>query len=570
MWKIGYALIPIDFDFQPTGDEKEPMMRIAMGQIDTFVGDLEGNTAKMCEFIEKARRAGAELVVFPELSILGYPPRDLLDKRGFVADSISYWERIANACSGIGVIFGAVSVNEGCGKPYHNSAVFYEDGRLRAVAHKMLLPSYDVFDEERFFEPGKAATWVDFRDRRIGITICEDAWNVPDYLPGPLYNADPVRELAEARVDLIVNISSSPYHVGKVHWVGELLKKQAASARAPLVYVNQVAGNDELIFQGHSMIWDEKGQLRATGADFAEDLIVCDIDGGACELHAGGNDHISEVIGALTLGLRDYARKCSFKQAVVGLSGGVDSALTACLAVKALGAENVLGVAMPGPFNAPESLADARELASRLGIGFEVISIEDLFSTALQSLKPLFDGLPHDFTEENLQARLRGMVLMSISNKFGRLLLSTGNKSEIAVGYCTLYGDMNGGLAVLGDVPKTMVYDLAHRLNDEHGWIPERILTRAPSAELRPNQTDQDTLPPYEILDAILAEYVERRLPVKQIIARGFDPEIVRWVARRIELNEYKRWQAPPILRVTTKAFGIGRRNPIAQGYVES
>ena len=540
-----------------------------MGQIDPFVGDLEGNTVKICGFIEKAKKAGAELVIFPELSVVGYPPRDLLDRRGFVDDSMRYWDRIATAGNGIGVIFGAISVNQGCGKPYHNSALFYEDGKLRTIAHKMLLPSYDVFDEERFFEPGKAAAWVDFRGKSIGITICEDAWNVPDYLPGPLYDVDPVCELAKASVDLIVNISASPYHVGKVHWVGGLLKRQAASANAPLVYVNQVGGNDELIFQGHSMIWDELGRLRAVGADFAEDLVVCDIDGSACDMRATDNDHVSEVIGALTLGLRDYARKCSFKQAVIGLSGGVDSALTACLAAKALGAENVLGVAMPGPFNAPESLTDARDLAIRLGIDFQVISIEDLFFNALKSLKPLFGDLPHDFTEENLQARLRGMVLMSISNKFGRLLLSTGNKSEISVGYCTLYGDMNGGLAVLGDVPKTMVYDLAHRINDEHGWIPERIFTRAPSAELRPNQTDQDTLPPYEVLDAILAEYVEQRLSAKQIIAKGFDPEIVRWVVRRIELNEYKRWQAPPILRVTTKAFGIGRRNPIAQGYIE-
>ncbi len=545
-------------------------MRIAMGQIDPFVGDLEGNAHKICEFIGRAKKADAELVIFPELSIMGYPPRDLLDKRGFVADSICYWERIANAGKGVGVIFGAVSVNEGCGKPYHNAAVFYEDGKLRTVAHKMLLPSYDVFDEERFFEPGKAAGWVDFRGKRIGITICEDAWNVQGYLPRPLYEVDPVCELGKASVDLIVNISASPYHVGKIDWVGGLLKRQAACAGVPLVYVNQVGGNDELIFQGHSMIWDEKGHLRAAGADFAEDLIVCDTGGSTCEVHAADHDHIREVIGALTLGLRDYARKCSFKQAVIGLSGGVDSSLTACLAVIALGAENVLGVAMPGPFNAPESLADARELTARLGIGFEVISIDRLFSTSLKSLKPIFDDLPHDFTEENLQARLRGMVLMSISNKFGRLLLSTGNKSEIAVGYCTLYGDMNGGLAVLGDVPKTMVYELAHRLNDEHGWIPGRVLTRAPSAELRPNQTDQDTLPPYEILDAILAEYVEQRLPVKQITAKGFDPETVRWVVRRVELNEYKRWQAPPILRVTTKAFGIGRRNPIAQGYIES
>jgi NAD+ synthetase len=545
-------------------------MRIAMGQINPFVGDLEGNTAKICKYIEKARKADVDLVIFPELSVLGYPPRDLLDKRGFVADSMRCWKRIAGAAKGIGVIFGAVSLNEGRGKPYHNSALFYEDGKLLLIAHKMLLPSYDVFDEERFFEPGKAARWVDFRGSRIGITICEDTWNVADYLPGPLYNIDPICELMKASVDLTVNISASPYHVGKVQWVCELLKKQAARAGSPLVYVNQVGGNDELIFQGHSMIWDKSGRLLAAGADFEEDFIVCDLgEGGKREMHETSEDNVSEVIMALVLGLRDYAHKCSFEKAVIGLSGGVDSALTACLAVKALGARNVLGVAMPSPFNAPESLADARELAARLQMDFEVISIDELFSTALKSMKPLFGDMPHDFTEENLQARLRGMVLMSISNKFGKLLLSTGNKSEIAVGYCTLYGDMNGGLAVLGDVPKTMVYDLARRINDMHGWIPERILTRAPSAELRPDQTDQDTLPPYEILDAILVEYVEKRTPAKQIIEKGFDPDVVRWVIRRVEFNEYKRWQAPPILRVTTKAFGIGRRNPIAQGYVE-
>ena len=433
----------------------------------------------------------------------------------------------------------------------------------------MLLPSYDVFDEERYFEAGKSAEWVDFRGKRIGITICEDAWNDPDYLPGPLYNVNPVCELGKIPVDLLVNISASPYHARKAAFVGELLKKQAACVGAPLIYVNQVGGNDELIFQGRSMVWDEKGGLLAVGADFAEDLIVFDTEKSRCELHASEPDQISEVIGALTLGLRDYARKCSFNRAVIGLSGGIDSAVVACLAVLALGAENVLGVAMPGPYNAPESLADARELARRLSIGFETVPIDSLFSAALKSMSPIFGDLPHDFTEENLQARLRGMILMSISNKFGRLLLSTGNKSEISVGYCTLYGDMNGGLAVLGDVPKTMVYGLAGKLKEENGWIPERIITRAPSAELRENQTDQDTLPPYETLDAILSQYVEQRIPVRRIIDKGFDAETVRWVARRVELNEYKRWQAPPILRVTTKAFGIGRRNPIAHGYVE-
>ncbi len=545
-------------------------MRIAMAQIDPFVGDLEGNTLKICDFTQKAKKAGADLVIFPELSLTGYPPRDLLDKSGFVSDSLKCWERIAEAGKTIAVIFGAVSINDGPGKPYFNSAVFYDDGQLRSVAHKMLLPSYDVFDEERYFEPGKSPAFVDFRGKRIGLTICEDAWNLPDYLPGPLYQQNPVCELGKVAIDLLVNISASPYHLRKTHLVSELLKQQAACARAPLIYVNQVGGNDELIFQGHSMVWDQNGSLLLTGADFAQDLIYFDTESSLPRLPDPQTDPVSEIIGALTLGLRDYARKCSFTRAVIGLSGGVDSAVVACLAVLALGAENVLGVAMPGPYNAPESLSDARELARRLAIGFEVVPIDELFSTSLKSMSPIFGDLPHDFTEENLQARLRGMILMSISNKFDRLLLSTGNKSEISVGYCTLYGDMNGGLAVLGDVPKTMVYRLAGKLMREHGWLPERIITRAPSAELRENQTDQDTLPPYEILDAILALYVEQRLSIRQIVARGFDPLTVRWVAGRVERNEYKRWQAPPILRVTTKAFGMGRRNPIAQGYVEN
>ncbi|MFZ2448402.1 MAG: NAD+ synthase [Syntrophobacteraceae bacterium] len=546
-------------------------MRIAMGQIDPFIGDFAGNTEKICNLIERAKSERCDLIAFPEMSIIGYPPRDLLDKRGFVRDSIRYWERVREASAGIGVILGAVSINEDSGKPYHNSALFYENGELLALGHKMLLPSYDVFDEERYFEPGRAPVWVDFRGKRIGITICEDIWNVTEYLPRPLYHCDPVCELQKAAVDILINISASPYHVGKASWVKPLLSGHALNSKAHVVYVNQVGGNDELIFQGHSAIYDPSGNLVASGADFREDFVVYDTESGRGALNAPADtDAPSELIEALTLGLRDYANKCCFKQAVVGLSGGIDSALTVCLAVLALGAENVLGVGMPGPYNAPESLSDARELASRLGIKFAVVSIGDLFTSALGSLKPVFEGLAPDTTEENLQARLRGMVLMSISNKFGRILLSTGNKSEIAVGYCTLYGDMNGGLSVLGDIPKTMVYEMAHRLNADHGWIPERTLTRAPSAELRPNQTDQDTLPPYDVLDAILAAFVEERLPVREIVARGYDPEVVKWVIRRIEFNEYKRWQAPPILKVTTKAFGIGRRNPIAHGYVEN
>ncbi len=539
-----------------------------MGQIDPLIGDFAGNTKKITDVIDKAKQEHCDLVVLPEMAIIGYPPRDLLDKQGFVRDSIPYWETVRQASKGIGVVFGAVSINEGSGKPFRNSAIFYDDGKLLCIGNKMLLPSYDVFDEERYFEPGEAASWVEFRGKRIGLSICEDVWNVTGYLPRPLYHCDPICELRNAGVDIIINISASPYHTGKASWVKPMLQGHARNSNAHVVYVNQVGGNDELIFQGHSAIFDPMGNLVATGDDFREDLVIYDTETGRGDMHAGDLDEISEIIEALTLGLKDYANKCCFTQAVIGLSGGIDSALTACLAVLALGAENVLGVAMPGPYNAPESLTDARELSSRLGIRFDVVSIVDLFSMALKSLEPIFNDLPQDFTEENIQARLRGMVLMSISNKFRRILLSTGNKSEIAVGYCTLYGDMNGGLSVLGDIPKTMVYQLSHQLNKKFGWIPERILTRAPSAELRPNQTDQDTLPPYEILDGILAAYIEERLPAAEIVARGYDPEVVKWVIRRIEYNEYKRWQAPPILKVTAKAFGTGRRNPIAHGYV--
>jgi NAD+ synthetase len=343
----------------------------------------------------------------------------------------------------------------------------------------------------------------------------------------------------------------------------------AVNSGMQVLYVNQVGGNDELVFQGHSMVWDETGELVATGADFKEDLIIYDTKTRKGEFHASSLDDVSEVREALVLGLRDYSRKCGFQKAVLGLSGGVDSALVACLAALALGPDKVLGVAMPGPYNAPESLSDARELADRLGISFDVIPIADLFDGALKTLAPVFGDLPADVTEENLQARLRGLILMALSNKFHRLLLSTGNKSELAVGYCTLYGDMNGGLGVLGDVPKTLVYDLARKLNEQYNWIPERIITRPPSAELRPDQKDQDSLPPYEVLDAILSAYVERRLPASEIVAQGWDPKLVQWVINHVDRNEYKRWQAPPVLRVTAKAFGTGRRLPIAQGYRE-
>jgi NAD+ synthetase len=410
---------------------------------------------------------------------------------------------------------------------------------------------------------------VDFKGERLGITICEDLWNVADFLPHPYYRCNPVQELKEASAKVLINISASPYHKSKSAWVSELLKRQAMQTGMQFAYVNQVGGNDELIFQGHSMVWDETGRLAARAADFEEDMIVYDTDTREGERHGRDLEPAEEVLDALVLGLRDYARKCGFKSAVLGLSGGIDSAVTACLAVMAFGSGQVLGVGMPGPYNAPESLTDAEELARRLGISFQVVPIGELFHQAVGALQPAFGGLPPDVTEENLQARLRGLTLMALSNKFNHLLLNTGNKSELAVGYCTLYGDMNGGLSVLGDVPKTLVYILAQQLNKQYGWIPERTISRPPSAELRPDQKDQDSLPPYEVLDAILTAYVEQRLTLDEIVAQGWEPELVRWVIRRVDLNEYKRWQAPPVLRVTTKAFGTGRRLPIAHGYRE-
>jgi NAD+ synthase (glutamine-hydrolysing) len=545
-------------------------MRLALAQINPLIGDFSGNLAKITQFIDQAYRRHCDLVIFPELALLGYPPRDLLDNAGFVRDSLRYWPPLRDASRRIGIICGAVTENENqTGKPYHNSALFFCNGELRAKVHKQLLPSYDVFDEERYFEPGTTSGWVDFAGQRLGITICEDIWNVSDFLPHFPYGRNPVLDLARASAEILVNISASPYHARKIPHVNELLKSHAERFRMQVVYVNQVGGNDELIFQGHSMAWDATGKPAACAADFREDLITYDTRAQIGDGQEAGLDSAAEMIEALVLGLGDYTRKCGFEKVVLGLSGGVDSSLVACLATLALGPEQVLGVALPGPYSAPESLTDARELAHRLKIRFEVIPISDQFRGLQHSLAPVFGNLPPDVTEENLQARLRGVVLMALSNKFHRLLLSTGNKSELAVGYCTLYGDMNGGLAVIGDVPKTTVFALAHSLNRQYGWIPDRVLARPPSAELRPDQKDEDTLPPYPILDGILTAYIEKSLDMKSIIDQGFDAGLVEWVVRQVDGNEYKRWQAPPVLRVSPKAFGMGRRLPIAHGYRE-
>lgn len=545
-------------------------MKIALAQINPLIGDFSGNTQKIVSMTREARGRGADLVIFPEMALVGYPPRDLLDRPSFVRRSLSYWNAVAEASRNVAILCGAVAVNEEPqGKPLHNVALFFEKGRLKSVAKKRLLPTYDVFDEDRYFEPGREPAVVVCGGRRLGITICEDIWTEADYLPRPLYRIDPVRELKSHGIEVLINIAASPYHRGKAAWVGQLLRRHAMACAVPVIYVNQTGGNDELIFQGRSMVWNRQGTCVARAADFSEDLCLYDMDADEGECRKVCENSVEEVLHALVLGLRDYVKKCGFQKVVLGLSGGIDSAVTACVARLALGAKNVLTLAMPGPFNAPESLEDAQQLAAALEVPCAVVPIETLFHGTCQVLEPLFQGLPWDTTEENVQARLRGLLLMAVSNKLGHMVVNTGNKSELAVGYCTLYGDMNGGLSVLGDVPKTLVYELAAAINRRYGWIPRRILEKPPSAELRPNQTDQDTLPPYEVLDGILKAYVEEGKAVDEICAMGWPKDVVESVVRRVDGNEYKRRQAPPVLRVTTKAFGSGRRWPIAHGYRE-
>ncbi len=544
-------------------------MLIALAQLNPLIGDFKRNIEKMEVFISKARNRGCDLIVFPELSFIGYPPRDLLDQYSFVPHSKTYWSYIEKMSKDIGIICGVITENpDPSGKPYYNSAVFFHNGEIITIANKRLLPFYDVFDEERYFEPGKETCCIEWKNEKLGITICEDIWNKEGILPRKYYPCDPVMDMKENGVSILINIAASPYYMGKVNNVMiPLLKRVARETGAILVHVNQIGGNDELLFQGHSMVCLPNGELAARSLSFDEDLIFFDTETGTGDKKDAPSDDIDEVINALCMGLRDYVSKCGFRRVVIGMSGGIDSAVTACIATMSLGAENVLGVGLPGPYSSRESIEDAFEVSKRLNIEWTVIPIVDLFKSTLQALKPAFEGLEQDVTEENIQARLRGLILMALSNKFGRLLLSTGNKSELAVGYCTLYGDMNGGLAVLGDVPKTLVYKIAARFMEKYNWIPERVITKPPSAELRPNQTDQDTLPPYDVLDRVLEMYIEENKSYGEIMSEGLDPEIVRQVIKMVNRNEYKRRQAPPVLKVTSKAFGTGRRMPIAHGY---
>jgi NAD+ synthase (glutamine-hydrolysing) len=548
-------------------------MKIALAQINPTVGDYAGNVSKILEYIGRAKDQGAELVIFPEMSLVGYPPKDLVLKPNFIDQNLESLEMVVGRMpGGITAMVGCIQRNDlPRGRSLHNSMAVVADGRIVSLHHKSLLPNYDVFDEQRYFEPGPMVALARVGGRKIGLSICEDLWTIQTVVGRVLYHHDPIAQLAQAGAEIFINASASPFYIGKSHVRSQLLSEHAKRYQLPLVYVNQVGGNDELIFGGASCVYGPDGTLMARCKCFEEDLLVVDIlngpGGGRIEPLVHG---IEGVYRALVLGLRDYVAKCGFRNGVViGLSGGIDSALVAELAVEALGKDKVHGVAMPSEYNAQSSLTDAEKLAQNLGIDFQVIPIDPLRKTFDQTLAGAFAGRAADVTEENIQARIRGTLLMGLSNKFGYLLLSTGNKSEIAMGYCTLYGDMAGGLAVISDVPKTMVYELSEYINREREVIPRAIITKAPSAELRPNQTDQDSLPPYDILDQILKLYVEEEKWAEYIIGLGFDPEIVKKVIVTVDRNEYKRKQTAIGLKVTSRAFGSGRRVPIAQKFAQ-
>lgn len=548
-------------------------MKIALAQINTTVSALEYNVAKIKHFIEKARAQGANLIIFPELTITGYPPKDLVEYPWFIEKNLKMLEEVVASSKGIGVIVGYIDVRyDNVGKDRFNAAALIDDGKIVSRHFKSLLPTYDVFDEGRYFEPAKEVKVAEFRSRRLGITICEDIWNDELYWRHRLYEFDPVEELAQQGFDLLINISASPFCLGKRQIKREMLAATARRYQRPLIQVNLVGGNDELIFDGWSTVMNASGEIVARCPEFEEALLIYDTDlsetSEKSELLLAPEcaEGIEQVYRALVLGVKDYCRKTGFEKVVFGLSGGIDSAVVCALAVAALGKENCLGVAMPSRFSSEGSLKDARTLAENLGIKFEVIPIDSIYQCYLDTLVPHFAGKGFDVTEENIQARIRGNILMALSNKFGYLVLSTGNKSEISVGYCTLYGDMAGGLAVISDVPKTMVYELANYINQKKKKeiIPQSILLKPPSAELRPNQKDTDSLPPYEILDPIIQAFVVECKSLEEIVSLGFERSVVADVIRRIQQSEYKRKQAPPGLKVTSKAFGFGWRMPIA------
>jgi NAD+ synthase (glutamine-hydrolysing) len=541
-------------------------VKIALGQINPTVGDFTGNAAKIIDFAQAAKSRGVGLILFPELSVCGYPPRDLVERASFVVRNRETVEHIAAETRGIAVICGLVTpAHADTGKSVMNSAALLMDGGIKFVQSKMLLPTYDVFDEIRNFAPARSQSLFPFCGKQMALTICEDAWNDKHFWDRRLYSFDPVEALVQAGGNFVLNISASPFWAGKRELRRGMLATIARNDRVPVAFVNQVGGNDSLVFDGSSMVFDREGNVIAQGKSFEEDLILFDSDSLTGEIHEQIEGEEASIYSGLVLGTRDYMRKCGFRQAIIGLSGGIDSALTAAIAAEAIGKENVIGVGMPGPYSSPGSIDDARAVAANLGIRFEILPITGIFDDYRKVLSEVFQGRTEDTTEENIQSRIRGSLLMALSNKFGALVLSTGNKSELGVGYCTLYGDMAGGLAIISDVPKTMVYRLSHYVNSRKSVIPAATLEKSPSAELRPGQMDSDSLPPYDVLDAILEDYVEQSYSVEQIARdRGFEVELVRGVARMIERNEYKRQQAAPGIKISPKAFGYGRRFPIA------
>ncbi|HEX9916836.1 MAG TPA: NAD+ synthase [candidate division Zixibacteria bacterium] len=547
-------------------------MKITLAQINPTVGDLEGNLKKMISILFSAKKDQSDLVVFPELCLSGYPPKDFLERDWFVQKAQKTLEKLLKVSTDyptLGILLGTVlPTGKGIGKGLYNSAVLIYQGKILTTQHKSLLPTYDVFDENRYFAPASEIHTVEFKDQTLGISICEDAWNDPELWPkGKIYTFDPIEELAKKRATLFINISASPFYMGKDQIRYRLIHNHVKKHKIPFLFVNQVGGNDELIFDGRSLGFDKNGNLIAVFPSFKEEIRTIDIDSSGKSKTYVPQDQVESVYQALVLGISDYMKKTNFSKAVIGLSGGIDSALTACLAKEAIGKENILGISMPSPFSSEGSIVDSKKLAENLAIEFKVVPISAIYHSYLETLKKDFKGKLPDVTEENIQARIRGNILMAFSNKLGCLVLSTGNKSEMAVGYCTLYGDMSGGLAVLSDVPKTLVYKLADYINRKSEIIPKEIILKPPSAELKPNQTDQDTLPPYDILDQIIHNYIEEVKSPEEIIKMGFDEKTVKWVVKAVDTSEYKRKQAALGLKVTTKAFGVGRRMPVAAKY---
>ncbi|MEO7100792.1 MAG: NAD+ synthase [Luteolibacter sp.] len=544
-------------------------MNIGLAQINPVVGDFPGNAKRILAAYRECLDAGAELVVTPELSLVGYPPRDLVFKSQFVPKCLQALDYLAGEIREVPLLVGYVDHHHPSrpGKPFRNAAAWLENGKIQHRVWKTLLPTYDVFDERRYFEPGESSEPILWKGKRIGVTICEDIWT-EDYLQRPFYDRDPVDELSAKGIDLLLNLSASPFHLGKPRLRRAMIGGIARKAKVPVVYCNAVGANDQLVFDGHSLVTDANGRIATQLPGFETACCVVDPFQNV-ENDAPIDDCDPEQLyQALVLGVRDYVTKCGFSSVCLGLSGGIDSALTATIAADALGPENVVGLTMPSPYSSRGSVDDSFALAKNLGIPCTEVPIRGTFEAIKETMQPVFAGKPEDVTEENMQARIRGLLLMSLSNKDNHLLLTTGNKSELAVGYCTIYGDMCGGLAVISDLPKVRVYEVCRWINRDREIIPWNTIDKPPSAELRPDQKDQDTLPPYQVLDKILELYVECQLSADEIISRGFEESTVRWIQRRVDLNEWKRHQAAPGLRVTSKAFGMGRRMPIVQRFI--